>query len=85
MDADLTEQAARLRERSCLGKNVYGAATARAVAGNARARGDCSVQPYRCLFDHPGAWHIGHAPSIEAVTQMAAVMRAGGHGPGCNP
>ncbi len=74
------EQYQTMRERACLGKNAYGARTARQVAENARERGD-RVTAYRCPFgdeseDRPvGHWHVGHPPSLEGVVQLAAAIR----------
>lgn len=63
-----------LRRRMCTGKIPYGAVTARDVAQVMR-RNHPRQQfgAYRCIFCH--RWHVGHAPCMAAVEEIAAAIR----------
>lgn len=62
-----------LRSRMCDGKVQLNRGSARRVAARARARSDEKISPYRCHFcPH---WHVGHAPSMEWVQDLATAIR----------
>jgi hypothetical protein len=58
--------------RSCDRKRPYGARCARIVAERRRSQGE-QVSPYRCFYC--GAWHVGHAPSLEGLRRIAEAIR----------
>jgi hypothetical protein len=67
----------RLRRQQHEGKKKYCAKTARAVAERLRGEG-VPVFSYLCNFpddDEKEHWHVGHYPSMEALEEMALVLR----------
>lgn len=82
------------RARSCTGKRAYTAKTARWISAQSHAGtlpGDEGGDPlcaYTCPFaaDHPageGDWHVGHALGVEALFEIARLLRErSGNAPG---
>lgn len=70
-------QAEAVRERSCRSKVPYGRDTARATAAqmNDDPEVDGHVSAYRCTFDHPGRWHVGHTATMDTLRDVAAAIR----------
>jgi hypothetical protein len=53
---------------------------ARVAAGLVRARTGQPICPYRCPFSADRHWHIGPAPSLEAMKRIALAIRARAQG-----
>lgn len=65
---------ARLEEVVCRRKTALGRHAAMSLATRAREAG-ATLSAYRCPFSDPEHWHVGHAPSMRTLGQIAEVLR----------
>lgn len=76
LDTHRSVDTAKVVERSCLRKRRLGRRAAMEIAQRKRARG-IAVTAYRCPFadDERGHWHLGHAPAMHALEDIAYAIR----------